>query len=159
MYARSRGGSGVVVYCVTPAVQGSFSVHSLRQAEPAEPIRNRAQMTHQVGLRMSKRRTINVILRFCSYELEELDNLVNAYGGLPRSSLVNIALNEFLHSPKEQDFKMCRKYRVNLAIGPEKLSKLTQYAKAYGVHRTDIIHLAIRNFKQKYSTQEIPRET
>jgi len=103
LYARSRGGSGVVVYCVTPAVQGSFSVHSLRQAEPAEPIRNRAQMTHQVGLRMSKRRTINVILRFCSYELEELDNLVNAYGGLPRSSLVNIALNEFLHSPKEQD--------------------------------------------------------
>jgi hypothetical protein len=139
-----------------PAVQGSFSVHSLRWAEPCEPIRNRATIIRQVGLRMGKRRTINVILRFCSYELEELDNLVNAYGGLPRSSLVNIALDEFLYSPKEQDFKMCRKHRVNLAIRPDKLSNLAQYAKAYGVRRTDLIHLAIRNFKQKYSTQDIP---
>ena len=102
---------------------------------------------------MGKRRTVSVILRFCSYELEELDNLVNAYGGLSRSSLVNIALNEFLYSPKDEDFQMCRKHRVNLAIRPEKLSKLTQYAKAYGVHRTDLIRLAIRNFKQKYSNQ------
>lgn len=108
---------------------------------------------------MGKRRTVNVILRFCTYELEELDSLVNAYGGLPRSTLVNIALDEFLYSPKEQDFEMCRKHRVNLAIRPEKLSRLTHYAKAYSVHRTDLIHLAIRNFEQKYSIQNIPRET
>jgi metal-responsive CopG/Arc/MetJ family transcriptional regulator len=107
---------------------------------------------------MGKRRTVSAILRFCSYELEELDSLVNAYGGLPRSSLVNIALNELLYSPKEDDFKMCRKHRVNLAIRPEKLSQLTQYAKAYSVHRTDLIRLAIRNFKQKYSIPDIPRK-
>jgi hypothetical protein len=100
---------------------------------------------------MGKRHTVNVILRFRSYELEELDNLVNAYERLPRSSLVNIALDEFLYSPKEQDFKMCKKHRVNLAIRRDKLSKLTQYAKAYGVHRTDLIHLAIRNFKQNHN--------
>ena len=107
---------------------------------------------------MGRRRRVSVILRFCRYELEELDRLVRAYGGLPRSSLVNIALDEFLHSPKEQDFQMCKKHKVNLALRPEKLSKLTQYAKAYGVHRTDLIRLAIRNFKQKYSTQDITRE-
>ena len=100
-----------------------------------------------------------MILRFCSYELEELDGLVDAYGGLPRSSLVNIALEEFLHWHKEQDFQMCRKHKINLAVRPEKLSKLTQCAKEHGVHRTDLIRLAIRNFKQKYSTQDTTRET
>jgi metal-responsive CopG/Arc/MetJ family transcriptional regulator len=99
---------------------------------------------------MGRRRRVSVVMRFCRYELEELDRLVQGYG-LPRSSLVNIALDEFLHSPKEQDFKMCTKRKVNLALRPEKLSKLTQYSKAYGVHRTDLIQLAIRNFKQKYT--------
>ena len=106
---------------------------------------------------MGRRRRVSVILRFCRYELEELDRLVHEYS-LPRSSLVNIALDEFLHSPKEQDFQMCKKHKVNLALRPEKLSKLTQYAKAYGVHRTDLIRLAIRNFQQKYSIQDITPE-
>jgi len=89
-------------------------------------------------------------LRFCEYDLEELDGLVREYGGLPRSSLVNIAIEEFLHSPEERDFQMCRKRRINLAMKPDKISKLDEYAKTYGVHRTYLIRLAIRNFKQKY---------
>ena len=108
---------------------------------------------------MGRRRRVSVILRFCEYELEELDGLVHAYGGLPRSSLVNIAIEEFLHSPKEQDFQMCRKRKVNLALRPKRVNELTQCAKAYKVHRTDLIRLAIRNFKQKYTIQDKNPET
>jgi len=108
----------------------------------------------KVGFGMGGRRRVSVILRFCEYDLEELDRLVRVYGGLPRSSLVNIAIEEFLHSPKERDFQMCRKRRINLAMRPDKLGKLNEYAKTYGVHRTDLIRLAIHNFKQKYGTKD-----
>lgn len=103
---------------------------------------------------MGGRRRVSVILRFCEYDLEELDSLVRVYGGLPRSSLVNIAIEEFLHSPKERDFQMCKKRKINLAMRPDKLSKLTEYAEAYGVHRSDLIRLAIHNFKQKYGIKD-----
>lgn len=108
----------------------------------------------KAGLGMGGRRRVSVILRFCEYDLEELDRLVRVYGGLPRSSLVNIALEEFLDSPKERDFQMCKKRKVNLAMRPDKLGKLKEYAKTYGVHRTDLIRLAIHNFKQKYDIKE-----
>ena len=97
---------------------------------------------------------MSVILRFCEYDLEELDRLVKVYGGVPRSSLVNIALEEFLYSPKERDFQICKKRKVNLALRPDKLGKLSEYAKTYGVHRTDLIRLAIHNFKQKYGIKD-----
>ncbi len=83
--------------------------------------------------------------------MEELDRLVHMYGGLPRSSIVNIALENFLHSPKESDFQICRKRKVSLIIDQPILSKLTEYAKSFGVRRTDLIRLAIRNFKMKYA--------
>jgi metal-responsive CopG/Arc/MetJ family transcriptional regulator len=108
---------------------------------------------------MGRRRSVSVILRFCEYELEELDGLVRAYGGLPRSSLVNIAIEEFLHSPKELDFQMCRKHKVNLALRRKRVNELTQYAKAYRVHRSNLIRLAIHNFKQKYTIQDKNSET
>ncbi|MGA2790093.1 MAG: hypothetical protein ABSF00_04905 [Candidatus Bathyarchaeia archaeon] len=96
---------------------------------------------------------MSVILRFCEHDLEELDSLVRVYG-LPRSSLVNIAIDEFLHSPKERDCQMCKKRKINLAMSPDNVGKLNEYAKTYGVHRTDLIRLAIHNFKQKYGTKE-----
>lgn len=99
--------------------------------------------------------SVAVILRFLKYELEELDALVRDYAALPRSSLVNISLSEFLHSPTEQDFQMCKKTKVNLALDRGMLSRLSHYAKTNGVHRTDLIHLAIRRFKQKYATPEL----
>jgi len=37
---------------------------------------------------------------------------------------------------------MCKKRKVNLIIDPDKLNKLTQFAKTYEVHRTDLIRLA-----------------
>jgi hypothetical protein len=88
----------------------------------------------------------SVILRFCEHELEELDRLVHYYGGFPRSSIVNIALETFLNHAKESDIQSCRKRKVNLVIDRRKFEKLTEYAKTYGVHRTDLIRLAIRNF-------------
>jgi metal-responsive CopG/Arc/MetJ family transcriptional regulator len=97
---------------------------------------------------------VSVILRFCEYDLEELDTLARVYGGLPRSSLVNIAIEEFLDSPKERDFQMCKKRRINLAMRPDKLGRLDEYGKTYGVHRTDLIRLAIHNFKQKYGIRD-----
>jgi metal-responsive CopG/Arc/MetJ family transcriptional regulator len=103
---------------------------------------------------MGGRRRVSVILRFCEYDLEELDNLVRVYGGLARSSLVNIAVDEFLHSPTDRDFQICKKRKINLAMRPDRLGKLTEYAKNYGVHRTDLIRLAIRNFKQKYGIKD-----
>jgi hypothetical protein len=103
---------------------------------------------------MGGRRRVSVILRFCEYDLEELDRLVRVYGGLPRSSLVNIAIEEFLDAPKERDFQICKKRKVNLALRPDKVGRLSEYANTYGVHRTDLIRLAIHNFKQKYDIKE-----
>jgi metal-responsive CopG/Arc/MetJ family transcriptional regulator len=108
----------------------------------------------KAGFGMGGRRRLSVILRFCEYDLEELDSLVRAYGGFPRSSLVNIAIEEFLHSPRERDFQVCKKRKINLALRPDMLSKLDEYAKTYGVHRTDLIRLAIHNFKQKYGIKD-----
>lgn len=80
---------------------------------------------------MTNPRKPSVILRFCEYELEEIDRLVRTYGGLPRSSIVNIALETFLHSAKESDFQKCKKRKVSLVIDPDKLNRLTQHAKTY----------------------------
>ena len=96
---------------------------------------------------MTNPRKPSVILRFCEHELEELDRLVHFYGGFPRSSIVNIALETFLYHARESDIQSCRKRKVNLVIDRGKFEKLTQYAKTYGVHRTDLIRLAIRNFR------------
>jgi len=105
-----------------------------------------------------RRRRVSVILRFCKYELDELDGFVRAYGGLPRSSLVNIAIEEFLHPPKEQHFQMCTKRKVNLALRLKAAEELSQYAKTYKVHRTDLIHLAIRNLIRKYTIQNVTQK-
>ena len=105
-----------------------------------------------------RRRRVSVILRFCKYELDELDGLVQAYGGLPRSSLVNIAIEEFLHPPKEQNFQMCTKRKVNLALRLKAVNELSQYAKTHKVHRTDLIHLAIRNLIRKYTIQDVTQK-
>jgi metal-responsive CopG/Arc/MetJ family transcriptional regulator len=105
-----------------------------------------------------RRRRVSVILRFCKYELDELDGFVQEYGGLPRSSLVNIAIEEFLHPPKEQHFQMCTKRKVNLALRPKAAEELSQYAKTYKVHRTDLIHLAIRNLIRKYTIQDVTQK-
>jgi metal-responsive CopG/Arc/MetJ family transcriptional regulator len=103
---------------------------------------------------MGRLRRVSAIVRFCKYELEELDELVQEYGGFPRSSLVNIAIQEFLHSPK-QNFQKCTKRKVNLALRIKTVEELSNCAKTYKVHRTDLIRLAIRNLIRKYGTQEV----
>jgi len=103
---------------------------------------------------MTNPRKPGVVLRFCEYELEELNRLAKISGDLPRSSIVNIALEHFLRSPTEADFLKCRKRKVNMIIGPDLLKKLTEKAENHKVHRTDLIRLAIHNFKQKYDPQD-----
>jgi hypothetical protein len=95
-----------------------------------------------------------VRLRFCEYELEEMNSLVEYYGGLPRSSIVNIALEELFGSKDEFVFRKCKKHKVKLAIDEPLLLKLNETAKIYSVQRTDLIRLAMRNFKLKYGTQQ-----
>jgi hypothetical protein len=93
-------------------------------------------------------------LPFCEYELEELNHLVRMSGVLPRSSLVNIALEHLLHDAKELDFQMCKKRGVNLIIDQDKFNRLMHYAKSHGVQRTGLIRLATRNFKMKQATED-----
>jgi hypothetical protein len=115
-------------------VERLFTAHFLRRVERRQPIYEPARMISQVGLHVSRRRRRSVILRLCEYELEEFDSLVRTYGGVPRSTLVNIALEEFLDSAKEQDFQVCKKHKVNLALRHDKLNELTQLARTYEVH-------------------------
>jgi hypothetical protein len=53
---------------------------------------------------------------------------------------------------------MCRKRKVNLLIDPSKLDKLNEYAKSYGVRRSDLLRLAIRNFELKHTPGIKPTE-
>jgi metal-responsive CopG/Arc/MetJ family transcriptional regulator len=101
-----------------------------------------------------------VIVRFCKRELDELNEIVQAYGAvIPRSSIVNIAIKQFLHSASEQDFEMCKKRKVNLVIDQDLLLTLTERAKAYGVRRTDLIRQAIRYLTLKYGAEHaIPHQ-
>jgi metal-responsive CopG/Arc/MetJ family transcriptional regulator len=100
---------------------------------------------------LTKPRKPGVIVRFSKRELGELNQIVRAYGIVPRSSIVNIAIEEFLHSATQQDYEMCEKRKVNLVIDPHLLAALTEHAKAYGVRRTDLIRQAIRYFTPKYA--------
>jgi metal-responsive CopG/Arc/MetJ family transcriptional regulator len=95
-----------------------------------------------------------VIVRFCRRELDELNEIVQAYGTMmPRSSIVNMAIERFLHSASEQDYEMCKKRKVNLLIDRHLLVRLTEHAKAHGVRRTDLIRQAIRYFTLRYGAQ------
>ena len=92
----------------------------------------------------------SVVVRFRVEELDELNRLVHAYGIVPRSSIVNIAIEQFLPAATRKDFEMCRKPKVNLLIDRHLLDQLSEKARTYGVHRTDLIKLAIRRFTLKY---------
>jgi len=93
-------------------------------------------------------------LRFCEYELEEMNNIVKSYGGFPRSSIVSIALEHLLGSKDESVFRKCRKHKVKLAINERLLVELNETARTYSVQRTDLIRFAIRNFRLKYDPQQ-----
>ena len=100
---------------------------------------------------MTNPRKPGIVVRLSKRELDELNRTVEAYGPfMPRSSAVNIALEEFLYYATEQDYEMCKKQRVNLVIDSHLLVALTEHAKAHGVLRTDLIRLAIRNLTLKY---------
>ena len=103
---------------------------------------------------MTKARKPSVVMRFCEYELEDLDHLAFGYS---RSTIVNIALEYFLCSAEESHFYLSRKRRVNLIIRRNMMKKLTEFAQSSGVNRTDLIRLAIRNFKLKYGPQHTAR--
>ena len=142
----SRFSWGLLGFLRVPAVLAVFlgvvfTAHPPGQGDAARELcarRGVAAAGWVVGVGRRRRR-VSVILRFCKYELDELDHLVQEYGGLPQSSLVNIAIEEFLHPPKEQHFQMCTKRKVNLALRPKAVNELSQYAKTYKVHRTDLI--------------------
>lgn len=95
-----------------------------------------------------------VTLRFCEYELEEMKNLLDPYGIFPRSSMVNIALEHLFGSKNDSVFRKCKKHKVKLTIDEPLLAKLNETAKTYSVQRTDLIRLAIHNFKLKYGTEQ-----
>ena len=92
-------------------------------------------------------------MRFCEYELEEMNKITESYGGFPRSGIVSIALNHLIGSEDESVFRKCRKHKVKLAISESLLAKLNETARTHSVQRTDLIRLAIRNFKLKYDQQ------
>ena len=105
-----------------------------------------------IGWGMNRRRQATVILRFCAYELEEFDRIIQSNWGIfPRSSVVNAALNELINYAIPEDFEMCRKLKVNLLIDRNKLSKLDECAEFYRVNRSDLIRLAIRRFSAKHA--------
>jgi hypothetical protein len=83
-----------------------------------------------------------------------MNNIVKSYGGFPRSSMVSIALEHLFGSRDESVFRKCRKHKVKLAINEPLLVKLNETARTYSVQRTDLIRLAIRNFKLEYASQQ-----
>ena len=102
------------------------------------------------------RRQRSVVLRFCAYELEELDQLIQSnWGPMPRGSVINEALGYFLHSPSSKDLEMCRKRKVNILIDRDKLRKLNEYAQSHRVNRADLIRFAIHKFIPMFAKGEI----
>ena len=94
-----------------------------------------------------------VALRFCEYELGELQELTRSYGGFPLSSIVNIALEHLFGSPNRSVFAKCKKHKLKLAINEPLIIKLNEMAKTYSVKRSDLIRLAIRNFRLEETKQ------
>ncbi len=94
-----------------------------------------------------------VALRFCEYELGELRELTRSYGGFPLSSIVNIALEHLFGSPNPSVFAKCKKHKLKLAINEPLIIKLNEMAKTYSVKRSDLIRLAIRNFRLEETKQ------
>lgn len=95
---------------------------------------------------------MSVVLRFCAGEINGLDELIQ--GMLPRSSVINIALEEFINTATSKDFEECRKRKVNLVINRKNLNKLTQYSSTYNINRTDLIRAAIRTFISKHTSED-----
>lgn len=83
-----------------------------------------------------------------------MNNIAAYFGGFPRSTIVSTALEHLFSSKDESVFRKCKKHRIKLAIGEKLLVKLNETARTYSVHRTDLIRLAIRNFKMEYGSQQ-----
>ena len=102
------------------------------------------------------RRQASVVLRFCEYELEELDQLINSnWWPMPRGSVINEALGYFLNSACRKDLEMCRKRKVNILIDREKFDKLNEYTRTHEVNRADLIRFAIRKIVPMFAKGEI----
>ena len=88
-----------------------------------------------------------------------MDRLIQSNWGIfQRSIVVNAAIDELIHSAAREDLEMCRKRKVNFAIGRRKIAKLDELAKLYGVNRSDLIRFAIRRFSQRFAGEivELP---
>jgi hypothetical protein len=93
-----------------------------------------------------------ITIRFSEYELEEMKDLVDCYGGygfFPRSSMVNIALEHLFASANDSVFRKCKKHKTKLAIDPSLLAKLNETAETYQVQRTDLIRLSIQRLQSE----------
>ena len=102
------------------------------------------------------RRQASVVLRFCEYELEELDQLIKSnWWPMPRGSVINEALGYFLNSACRKDLEMCSKRKVNILIDREKFDKLNEYTRTHEVNRADLIRFAIRKIVPMFAKGEI----
>ena len=101
-------------------------------------------------------RQASVVLRFCEYELEELDQLINSnWGPMPRGSVINEAIGYFLGSASIKDLARCSKRKVNILVDREKFDKLNECAQAHGLNRADLIRFAIHKIILMFAEGEI----
>ena len=102
------------------------------------------------------RRQLSVVLTFRAYEIEELDELVwNNWWIFPRGRVINEALAYLLHNATDEDYRKCKRRRVNVMIDPDRFSMLKASARAHGVMRTDLIRYAIHKVVPMYANGEI----
>ena len=92
-------------------------------------------------------------MRFCEYELEEMHHLTRHYGGFPPKQIVNIALEHLFGFPNQTVSAKCKKHKINFVIDEPLIVKLNEIAKTYSVRRSDLIRLAILNFKLEETEQ------
>ncbi len=102
-----------------------------------------------------KERKVSVVLRFCRYDVEELDQLIKSnWGPLPRSLVINEAVGHFLYHANGQQLEMCKKRRVNIILNRKRLDQLNEFAELHGLNRADIIRYAIRKVVPMFADED-----
>lgn len=102
------------------------------------------------------RRQFSLVLTFRTYEVEELDELIQMnWGEFPRGRVINEAVAYLLHHATDEDFRKCKIRRVNVLMDPDRFSKLNECAKAHGLKRTDLIRYAIHKVVPMYASGEV----